>query len=692
MKSTSQIAMSPLLLKREDLGDGNHKYSICIYDRTLDIRFKDSPLSDDLFAGWFPFLALRCDKENQVRLYQVEASGGLVEWMLENVGEALHYSHHRFVNTVTFTEMPASGYPRHNRSLLSLDIASLKSIRDLAQQGFIINQEILLAAVLRPSRLLICDSQGLVRYTDERQVSPPLATQIEESVGPIIYDTLAGSPERSSSNETMAIPEEAFLTCIQRWESKNQLIQALCLPQPNLEGDLSLNHYRYTHYFSYTPENLDWVCHCVGVRCRALSTTLTVYLLESGEVGLISGAYIPSLDTLIISPHSKNGLIDHSVLVSRFSEAISHYCGTSIFPADPEESKHPTCMLLALTNDGNLYHLMVNDLYGIFSCTYALNKEGLETYINLGKGHSLLPFSIPATYFNGLCKAQYGGPGYEEDRSTEQSFNKLSGPMASGNILTLAKSPYWLGTGPLAHYKQVIAKASKCSQGINQIDLHSCSLTSAPTSFFEKEIDFIVFGIRCARRKPVNQLELFEAMVRIADSLNRDICIVIEGTYSMTGSLSESAFIAEECGFVDKARELLNGIRSLTQVFSFVGKSSLYSTCSAFLDATVIAPWGAGLARHMFSAEKRYIIHTNASNHASMTSAYYSWEVPYRPKHISYLSNKGEDINCAANEEVKRLDPSRPDWSIFNDYAVNIEHFSETLRQILGCDSKSRIC
>lgn len=692
MKSSSQIILSPLLLKREDLGEGRHKYCIWIDDSTLDVRFKDSLLSDDLFAGWFPFLALKSDKASQIKLYQAEISGGLVEWTLENTGEALHYRHHKFVNTITLIKTPANGHPSCKQSLLSLDIASLESIRDLVRQGLIVNQNKLLSAVLRPSRLLICDSQGLARYSDESQISPPLATQIEESIGTTVYAALSGPLARFASNENIEIPEEAFDTCFQRWESKNQLILAMALPQPDLEGDLDTNHYRHTHFFSYTPEDRDWVCHCIGVTRRAIDTTSTVYLLESGEAGLVSGAYISSLDTLIISPHSKNGLINHNLFASRLSEAIAHYCGLSSSLVDTQDCKDPTCTLLALTNYGNIYHLIVNDLYGVFSCIHVLNKQGLEPYINLGKGYSLLPASIPRIYFNRLGKAGCGGPDCEENNSIDLSLNNSCKPKLSRNILTLAKSPYWLNRDPLAQYKETIAKASNLSQGINQLDLQSCSLKNMPRSFFENDIDIIVFGIRCARRKPINQLELLEATVRIANSQNRYFCIIIEGTYSMTGSPSESAFIAEESSFVDKARESLNGTNALTQVFSFVGKPIQYSTCSAFLNATVIAPWGAGLARHMFFAEKSYIIHTNASNHASMLSAYYSWEIPYRPKHISYLSNKGEDIDCAANEEVKRLDPSRPNWSIFNDYTVNIEHLSKTLNQVLSADSEKEIC
>lgn len=691
MKSTGKKPWHPLNLIRICLNDGDHKYLIQTGNESLDILFRDSPLSDNLFADWFPFIALESDFPGTILLYQANLDGALVEWTLVRKENAFHYENHQFISTVTLPGPQNSFSAPWKRSLLSLDISSLEKIRALINDGYIVNHDKLLLAILRPSRLLAFDDQSVICYSDMSRISLALATEIEASIGPIVYASLGAPPSSLSPTTIAGFPEDIFATCSQRSDSKNRLIRTLCLSQVDRESDVDSGCFRHKHLFSYASADRSWVCHCVEITNCISRSTSTVFLLESGEAGLISGVYISSLDVLITSPHPKNGEIEHGIVISRFIAAVSSFCRDLPSPTSIEDRKTRTCILLALTNSSNLYHLLSNDLYGVFSCFDFLERANVEFSIVVGKGHRLLPASIPLSYFNDLGEAGVVSSGCNLGGAKYQPANMHETPWISADILTLAKAPYCISNEPLARYKELIARVRNIGHGISERDLQSCSLKDKLASLSQQESNLIIFGIRCARRKPVNQLEMLGAAARIAEQSGKATTIIIEGTYLTTESDSEKAFIAEETLFVSKARDLLENTSSAIQLLSFVGMPSQYSTYSAFLGGIIIAPWGAGLARHMFFAEKNYIIHTNTANRLGMTKAYYSWEIPYPPKSISYVANQGSDIDCSASDEVIRLDPSRPNWAIFNDYTVDIEDFSKVLMRMLTARSLSRI-
>lgn len=684
MKIIADESPTPLRLKRKGLPGGTHKYLIEIDSADIDILFKDTFLSDELFHGWFPFLALKIHNSDKIKLYQAEANGGLVEWLLELRMDSLHYIGHSFVNEIYLAEVFADSRLRCNHGLLSFDILSLTCTRKLVNCGFIINQDKLLGVMLRPSRMLSFDDQNLIRYLEGQQISVALATQVRNLLGPMIYACFENHASSLSLIANEALPEHVFATCSQRWESKEQLIRVLILSQANNEKYADINRYQHTHLFSYSPQDQSWVCHCIKVANPKSSASTTIYLVESGEAGLISAAYIAELDVLIVSPHSKNGDTDHDSAISRIATAASSFCGTSSLSLDGRDHKEPSCVLLSLTNCGNLYHLVANDLYGVFACLDFMLESSILPFISIGKGHAFLPVSIQLDHFAYHCFHD----SIDNSRNSSDNIGHLvdmpCGPSITKRVLTLAKAPYCLSKNSLARYRGLINSASQSSPGLAQLDLRSCNLKNINGPLLNSDANIIIFGIRCARRKPVNQLQMLEAIVSLAEECVKDTIIIIEGTYSMTGTKSEMAFIAEEASFIEKARIALHARKSESvRIFSFVGKSTTYSTCSAFLDATVIAPWGAGLTRHMFFAEKRYLVHTNLAVHAGMAKTYYSWETPYPPKTIKYLDNYGDDMDCTKNEEVLRLDPLRPNWSIFNDYTVNIEGLVGTLKHVL---------
>jgi len=678
--ATCDTWISATIRKKEFL-NGTHRYCIKNNKGEFEIFYGDIPLSDATFPGWRPLIAFEECSGSSGKLFQVDEAGRIVEWLLRLKDSLFIYVSHKFVDVLPSVKPPKDRVDIADAALNSLGIQNLQFARELIKHCFVVNYEALAKLSLSSARQLVIGQGNLICDLSTRQVSPAYADQLREAIGPELMGALAHRDSEPETSEYSELTNHLFRTCSERWLSKVKFLHHLIQSKSEGKAPIQNSSWKHAHLFSFSPSDHSWICHAIEISSKQTLTAQTLYLIESGEVGLFTAVFVPGMDALIISPHDKNGVIDHQLLASRIAEAMVSFC-TSTAHCFEYNHKSSDCVLLTLTNAGNLYHTVANDLFGYFAISTAFSTLGSSQSVAICKAREFLPVSIPDQYFEDAPSLGMAGVPLGVPDSKTRIVNLPEGNFISGQLVTLCKAPYFLKDHSLIKYQDTMKSLSEASSNMPPLDLKGCSLGNTCSDPLDLNRKFIVFGIRCARRKPVNQFEMLMTVLESLEILAKPFTIILEGTYALSGTNSEQAFIDEEILFTKEVESVITKSSYSTSILSFVGRSQEYSSYSAFLEATIIAPWGAGLTRHMFFAQKEYLLHSNSANLASMVKDYYSWELPYKPSKLKYLSNQGGDVECFQNEEVLRLDPSRPAWRIFDDYFVDVNDLRTSIAEL----------
>ena len=147
------------------------------------------------------------------------------------------------------------------------------------------------------------------------------------------------------------------------------------------------------HNLSYCHPSRDWVVNSISIKNK--DSTSEYLLLEKGVSGLVIAALDCFDKTIYFNPHPKNGAVSISDVVSRFREFV-HCClkYELINQIDNSQRKMPT--FISLTNQDNLYHSVVNDLFGHFNTMNILdeNLPNIPVNFKIDKGFDFMPFDF----------------------------------------------------------------------------------------------------------------------------------------------------------------------------------------------------------------------------------------------------------------------------------------------------------